>query len=154
MFWCFSCSECSGLRTVLLRCSLEMNSKRRSPFSYIPSSFCTSTSYHYILVCDWMSWDCGPFHGQWPWSTGEKSQTMEPGCFFKRCLFLFLTLLSSRWWGCWEYISVYIVLSLMSLVNKCIWFYSLTSHSPVQYSPLSPAFTCSKWSRNSHRIVY
>uniref|UniRef100_G3NC08 Protein YIPF n=1 Tax=Gasterosteus aculeatus aculeatus TaxID=481459 RepID=G3NC08_GASAC len=47
-----SCSECSGLLTVLLHCSSEMNLKRRNPFSFIPFSFCISTSCHYILVCD------------------------------------------------------------------------------------------------------
>lgn len=115
LFWCFSCSECSGLLTVLLHCSSEMNLKRRSPFSYIPFSFCISTSCHYILVCDWMSWNCGPFHGQWSWGMGGGSQTMEPGFLF---FISFLTLLNSRCWGCWEYISMYIVFSLMCLVNK------------------------------------
>lgn len=46
--------------------------------------------------------------------------TLQNQDFCKRCpfLFLFLTLLTSRLWGCWEYILLYIDLSLMSLVNK------------------------------------
>lgn len=39
----------SGLHTVLPPYSSVMNSKRRSPFSYIPSSFCTFTSCLCIL---------------------------------------------------------------------------------------------------------
>lgn len=145
LFWSSSCSECSGLLTVLLRCSSEMNLKRRSPFSSIPFSFCISTSYRYILACDWTSWNCGPFHGQWPWSMGEKSQTMEPG-FFKKVFisFFFLFFFNSikfRQLGCWGYISMYIVFVPDSWSIKCTWFYSLkfcmqTSRSPVQYSPL------------------
>lgn len=38
--------------------------------------------------------------------------------FFKKVFISFLTLLNSTRWGCWEYISMYIFLSLMSLVNK------------------------------------
>lgn len=122
LFWSFSCSVCSGLLTVLLHCSSEMNLKRRSPFSYIPFSFCISTSYRYILVCDWTSWNSGPLHQQWPWSWGKLSNYgtrifWKCGCFFSFFL-IKKTQLNSRQWGCWKQLSMYKVLSLLSLVNK------------------------------------
>lgn len=48
-FFFSSFLEYSGLHTVLPLYSSVMNSKRRNPFSYIPSSFCTFTSCLCIL---------------------------------------------------------------------------------------------------------
>lgn len=55
----------------------------------------------------------GPFHGQWPWSTGRKVQHWKQD--FSKVVYFFF---KCRQWGCREYISMYIVLSLMSLFNK------------------------------------
>lgn len=138
VFSSFSFLEFSGLHTVLLHCLSEMNLKQRSPFSYIPFSYCTSTSCHYILECDWMTWSCGPFHGQLPWSMGggKNKKTYKARIFLKLCY--------SRCWGSWEYILMYIVFPLCLWSIKCICFCCLnfgmqTSQSPVQYRFQSPA---------------
>lgn len=119
-----SCLECSGLPTVLPRCLLEMNSKQRSPFLYIPSSFCIFTFCHYILVCDW---NFGPFTWTIPRKCGVKNKKVK---LWNQTFFFFFLIklvfasffksVNSRDWGCWEYIDIYIYIIAYRFVPLCL----------------------------------
>lgn len=93
----FSFLEYSGLLTVLLRCSLGMNSKPRSLCSYTLFSFCTSTSCHYILGSDWTNGYCGHFGWRLTQSTVKRHTRIHSTMKIRNMDFLkgyFLPLLS------------------------------------------------------------